>query len=151
MLLIKDYSNEVNHRILAHGDDVFHKALDAVLKGEREFHVLGENGIRYNLEYTENQNWAESSPDYPDSPLFHKDPLYPPYYFYDEYDRDRLCFDILEGFDSVWFEEANEYTAVLIGVLLRYTGLAVYCHDPRILWFHEESERLKITEEIPPA
>lgn len=151
MLLIKDYSNEVNHRILAHGEDVFHKALDAVLKGEREFHVLGENGVRYNLEYIENQSWAESGSDYPDSPLFHKDPLYPPYYVYDEYDRDRLCFDILEGFDSVWFEEANEYTAVLIGVLLRYTGLAVSCHDPRILWFHEESERLKITEEIPPS
>jgi hypothetical protein len=151
MLLIKEYSNEVNHRILRHGEDVFHKALEAVLKGEREFHVLGENGLRYNLKYIENQSWAEAGSAYPDSPLFHKDPLYPPYYFYDEYDRERLCFDILEGFEGVWFEEVNEYTVVLAGVLLRYTSLSVSCHDSRISLFYEENERLKITEEIPPA
>ncbi len=149
MLLIKEYDTEVNRRILKHGKDVFHRALEAVLKGEKEFHVIGEDGIRYNLEYTENRNWAEKSPDYPDSPLFHKDPLYPPYYLYDENDRDRLCFDILEGFESVWFEEVNEYTVVLVGVLLEFTELPITCHDPRIRWFYKESDRLKVTDEIP--
>ena len=112
MLLIKEYSDDVNYRILKHGEDVFHKALEAHLKGERAFHVIGDDGIRYNLEYVENQSWAEASPDYPDSPLFHKDPLYPPYYFYDEHNRDRLCSHECVGlwsgrsgccFDSLFF------------------------------------------------
>lgn len=151
MLLIKEYNTEVNHRILEHGPDVFHRALEAVLLGETAFHVIGTDGIRYNLEYVDNQKWAEASEAYPDSPLFKKDPLYPPYYFYDEKDEKKLCFDILEGFDSVWFEEVNEYTVVLTGILLKHTKLPITCSDPRILWFYEENDRLSVTKDIPPA
>ena len=151
MLLIKEYNRDRNHRYLNHGPEVFHQALYWVLRGETAFHVRNPEGEDYNLEYAENQKWAEASEKYPDSPLFHEDPLYPPYLVYDEKDKSRLCFDILEGFDKVWFEEVNEYTVVLTGILLSFTELPVVCKDKRLLWFYPESERLTISEEIPPA
>lgn len=151
MLLIKEFSRERNHRYLTHGPEVFHQALYWVLRGERAFHVRNPKGEDYNLEYVENQSWAESSKEYPDSPLFHQDPLYPPYLIYDEKDESRLCFDILEEFERVWFEEANEYTVVLTGILLSFTELPIVCKDPRLLWFYPESERLSVSDEVPPA
>ena len=129
MLQIAEYEKECNHRTLMHGTDVFHQALSCVLKGEKRFHVKNPMGEDYDLCYVENQSWAESSPEYPDSPLFHQDPLYPPYLFYDENQKERLCFDIFEGFEKVWFQEVSEYTIVLIGILLRFTEIPVSCSD----------------------
>lgn len=149
MLLIERFDRETNHRFLNHGPEVFHQALYWVLRGETVFHVKNPEGEGYNLRYVENQKWAEGSRAYPDSPLFHKDPLYPPYLSYDENARERLCFDILEGFKRVWFEEVNEYTVVLIGVLLRDTELMILCGDPRITMFFPESDRLSLTEQRP--
>ena len=151
MLLIKQYDRERNHRFLEHGPEVFHQALFWVLRGETEFHVKNPKGEDYNLKYVNNQTWAEASEKYPDSPLFHQDPLYPPYLSYDEDKKDMLCFDILKGFDRIWFEEANEYTVVLTGIILKYTDLPVTSSDKRILWFFPESDRLKVTEDIPPV
>ena len=150
MLVIKKYDRERNHRFLVHEANVFHKALFWVQHGERVFHVKNPMGENYNLEYVENQKWAEASEKYPDSPLFRQEPLYPPYLFYDENDKGRLCFDILDGVKSVWFEEANEYSVVLTGILLKFTSLEVYSPDPRLLWFCPDSERLFIREEVPP-
>ncbi len=149
MLLIKKYDRVKNHRYLKHGPDVFHQALYWVLRGETAFHVKNEGGEDYNLEYVENQRWAEDSQQYPDSPLFHEDPLYPPYYVYDEKDRDRLCFDILEGFEAVRFEEVNEYTVVLTGVLLSFTSLKLSFADEKIFMFYPASDRLKFEPKAP--
>lgn len=151
MLLLKDYDREKNHRFLKHGPRVFHEALHWVLRGETAFHVKDPEGEDYNLEYVENQKWAERSEKYPDSPLFHQDPLYPPYLIYDENDRDKLCFDILDGFEKVWFEEVNEYTVVLTGVILKNTSLSVSFADKRIYRFFLKSDRLSVTESIPSA
>ena len=87
MLLIEGYDKERNYRTLALGPDLFHRALECVLLGEKRFHVKNQNGEDFDLLYTDNQSWAESSLEYPDSPLFHQDPLYPPYIFYDEHDE----------------------------------------------------------------
>ncbi len=147
MLLFEEYDREMNHRTLEHGTDVFHKALDCVLLGEKRFHVNNPNGEDYDLVYTDNQSWAESSPEYPDSPLFHKDPLYPPYYSYDEKNKEKLCFDIFEGFERVWFSEVSEYTVVLTGILLAYTDLPVMWKDERISWFYPGEDRIKIADD----
>ncbi|MBQ6441753.1 MAG: hypothetical protein IJJ13_04075 [Lachnospiraceae bacterium] len=149
MLLFREYDKERNHRTLPQGEKLFHAALSAVLRGEKRFHVKNPAGSDYDLEYVENQAWAEASKEYPDSPLFHEDPLFPPYLLYDEKDKERLCFDILEGFTKVWFEEANEYTVVLNGVLLKFTDLPIQWKDARIRWFFPEEERITVTEEIP--
>ena len=151
MLQFREYDHERNHRTLSQGETLFHDALDAVLRGEKRFHVKNPAGSDYDLEYVENQAWAEESDSYPDSPLFHEDPLFPPYLLYDEHDKGRLCFDILEGFTKVWFEEASEYTVVLTGILLRYTDLPIQWKDERIRWFFPEESRITVTDEIPPV
>ena len=144
MLLIQEYNRDHNHRVLAHGPDVFHKALKWVLAGETVFHVTNPKGEDYNLAYVNNQTWAEQSPDYPDSPLFRQEPLCPPYVLYDEHATERLCLDVLEGFSTVWLEEANEYTVVLAGILLRETELGVITPDPRFAWFYAPGARMTI-------
>lgn len=151
MLQFREYDRERNHRTLLQGEGLFHEALDAVLRGEKRFHVRNPHGSDYDLEYVENQAWAEAAPAYPDSPLFHEDPLFPPYLLYDEHDRGRLCFDILDGFTGVWFEEVSEYTVVLTGVLLRFTGLPIQWKDERIRWFFPEESRITVSDEIPPV
>ena len=142
MLFIQPYNREQNHRILFHGADVFHKALKWVLRGETVFHVVNPDGENYNLKYISNQAWAEGSADYPDSPLFHREPLCPPYLVYDEADRESLCYDVLEGFSAVYMEEANEYTIVLAGLILRDTNLRIIALDERFRWFFAGEERL---------
>ncbi len=149
MLFIKEYDREMNHRTLSQGPDVFHQALSCVLLGEKRFHVKNDHGDDYDLMYIENQSWAESSPEYPDSPLFHQDPLYPPYFRYDEYAKERLCFDIFEGYDSVWFEEIGEYTVVLTGVLLRFSDKRILWKDERIKWFYPDEDRIEIISDDP--
>ena len=151
MLQFREYDRERNHRTLPQEENLFHAALSAVLRGEKRFHVKNPLGLDYDLEYVENQSWAEASKEYPDSPLFHEDPLFPPYLIYDEKDKDRLCFDILDGFTKVWFQEANEYTVVLTGVLLKFTDLPIQWKDERIRWFFPEESRIMVSEEIPPV
>ena len=41
MLRIVAYDGTNNYRTLIHSDQVFHKALRAVLNGEKNFHVTG--------------------------------------------------------------------------------------------------------------
>ncbi len=149
MLLIKDYDVNQSYRTLKHGADVFHKALENVLKGEKRFHVEGADGLRYDLEYKENQSLAEASALYPDSPLFRDTVMYPPYFQYDE-NSDRLCMDVLKGIDEIWVEEANEYTVVLTGILLRKTSCRIFTRDERILWFYPVSDRLSVTDMMRP-
>ena len=151
MLLIEGYDKERNYRTLALGPDLFHRALECVLLGEKRFHVKNQNGEDFDLLYTDNQSWAESSLEYPDSPLFHQDPLYPPYIFYDEHDEGKLCLDIFEGFKSVWFQEISEYTVVLTGVLLSQTNISILWKDERIRWFYPNEERIAVIWEEPDS
>ena len=54
MLQIMPCSNTINFRKLRHGAHVFHDALEGVLKGEKNFHVINSDGEDYCLHYTEN-------------------------------------------------------------------------------------------------
>ncbi len=147
MLLIKEYDHEMNHRTLCLEEGLFHKALDCVLLGEKRFHVKNVHGEDFDLLYVENQQWAESSPAYPDSPLFHKDPLYPPYLLYDENHKEKICLDVFDGRETVWFQEVSEYTVVLTKVLLSFTGLKILWKDERIRFFFPSEERISFSED----
>ena len=65
MLLVRDYSTQHNYRTLDISENLFHKALSCVLKGETHFHVKNKNGPSFDLEYVNNQKWCESFPEYP--------------------------------------------------------------------------------------
>ena len=151
MLLIREYDGENSCRILRHEKNVFHKALSFVLMGESRFHVHDQSGIKYDLEYVQNQIWAESFDAYPDSPLFKKAPLYPPYFLYDETAAERLCLDVFQGLEHVIFEEVSEYSVILTGILLAGTEMDISFADWRIRWFYPEEERIHLVEALPSA
>ena len=141
MLNLCEIPENVNCRELRHGSGDFHEALAHVLQGERRFRVTDENGkALYGLVYEENQSWASASDQYVYSKLFEEMPLYPPYLTYDEKKRESLCLDLFKDYDSVWFERASEYSAVLARILLAYTDKTVFYADARMRWFLQDFE-----------
>lgn len=129
MLSITQWDQNNNYRELQSEPGVFHEALKHVLRGETRFHVRNGGGADYDLVYVPNDARAKADPTFPDSAFFKSELIFPPYYFYDEEDLDRINLDILDGFDEVFFEEANEYTLVIARLALRHTRLAVTFAD----------------------
>ena len=141
MLNLCEIPENVNYRQLRHGGGVFHEALAHVMQGERHFCVTDEKGqALYGLVYEENQAWAQASDQYVHSKLFEEMPLYPPYLTYDEAREECLCLDLFRDYDSVWFERASEYSAVLARILLAYTDKTVFYADQRLRWFLPEGD-----------
>lgn len=129
MLSITQWDRNNNYRELQSAPGVFHEALKYVLRGETRFHVRNGGGADYDLVYTPNDAWAKADAMFPDSAFFKSELIFPPYFFYDEEDLGRINLDILDGFDEVFFEEANEYTLAIARLALRHTRLAVTFAD----------------------
>lgn len=144
MLQIDKYDTTKKYRVLEIDTNLFHNALNYVLKGEERFHVNNKIGANFDLVYVNNNDWAVSSEQYTDALLFRENILYPPYYVYDENDREKLCFDIFNDYNEIWFETANEYSIVLAKIILNYTKKKVKFADERCLWFLEKTSRIRI-------
>ena len=142
MLSIVEYDYNTNFRRLNNDQNVFHNALRYVLKGEKRFHVEGD-GYDYDLVYEDNDVRAKKDPAFPDSDFFLSEMLYPPYYFYDENDLRKINLYLLDGFDEIFFEEANEYTAVIAGLALKHTGMKVTFRNANIRLFPWLSEKVQ--------
>ena len=149
MLQIKPYTGAVNYQKLNHGPRVFHDALEAVLKGEKNFQVINPDGENYCLHYIENIVWAKQFDSYPNIDIMDAHPFYPPYYKYDEEDSSKLSFDLFDGIKKAWFKEANEYTVAISRVLLKHTDINIVFADHRIKMFIPESERLIVSDQEP--
>ncbi|MBQ3295463.1 MAG: hypothetical protein IJH00_03140 [Erysipelotrichaceae bacterium] len=134
MLTITEYDYNHNFRKLNNDPNVFHNALYHVLRGEKRFHVEGE-GYDYDLVFEENDVRAKNDPSFPNSDFFLSEMLYPPYYFYDENDLSKINMDLLNGFDEIFFEEANEYSAVIAALALKHTALKVTFRNANIRLF----------------
>ena len=142
MLTVTDYDYNINYRKLNNDQNVFHNALKYVLKGEKRFHVEGE-GYDYDLVYEDNDVRAKKDPAFPDSDFFLSEMLYPPYYFYDENDLSKINMYMLEGFDEIFFEEANEYTAIIAALALKNTKMQVTCRSANMRLFPWLSDKVK--------
>lgn len=149
MFRITDYASSGNFRNFQNDEMLFHKAAEFVKKGEKRFHVSNENGDDFDIVYYRNQEWARAQEGYNHSVVFNDFDLYPSYEDYDEKDPDRLCLDIFEDFDAVFFEELCEYSIVLANVILNFTGKKAVFSDERIYWFIKEQDRLKIARDLP--
>lgn len=68
---------------------------------------------------------------------------------YDEFKRETLYLEMFAPYSGVIFEELNEYSIVLTGIILRYTDKEVYIPDKRIYWFTDPDARLHVTEDLP--
>lgn len=131
MLMITNWDRNNNYRELQNEPGVFHEALKYVMRGETRFHVHNGGSEDYDLVYTPNDALTKADPTFPDSAFFKSELIFPPYYFYDEEDLCRINLDILDGFDEVFFEEANEYTLAIARIALRHTRLTVSFADER--------------------
>ena len=151
MLSIHEHDDSNNYRTLNLSDDLFHKALRAVLKGETRFHVKNHKGEDFDLVYEQNNELLHKQENFFKyyNPLLEVQQVYPPYLTYDEYDDSKIYLKLFEGYDGVWFEEVNEYSVVLAKLLLRKTELKVYFQDARICWFIDENENLRIRADRP--
>lgn len=76
MLQIMPYTGAVNFQKLNHGPRVFHDALEAVLKGEKNFQVINPDGENYCLHYIENIVWAKQFDSYPNIDIMDAHPFY---------------------------------------------------------------------------
>ena len=146
MLSIVEYDHNHNYRKLDNDQNVFHNALKYVLKGEKRFHIESD-GYDYDLIYDENDIKAKSDPSFPDSDFFLSEMLYPPYYFYDENDLSKINMYLLEGFDEIFFEEVNEYTAVIADLALKHTNLQVTFRNANIRFLTWLSDKVKCHKE----
>ena len=146
MLRIEQWDDSENYRTFNHSAEVFHKALRAVLNGETRFHVVGAPE-KYDLVYESNNDFIFAGGGTEGKRLYAGELLIPPYYLYDENDDTRLRFDVLERYDNVVFETANEYTVVLAGLLLRCTDKEVFFLDERVRWFIPDGGRLHVGAE----
>lgn len=127
-----------NLRTLSHSPDVFHEALRYVLTGERCFHVHNPALEDYDLAYFENDHlFLEGT----HSDITFDNAVLPPYFFYDEHDSERIDLSVLDGFDTILFEEANEYTVVAASLLLKMRPMRIIFLDDRIRWFISGSEK----------
>ena len=143
MLKISDVTDGAV-RMLKHGGNVFHEAISYVTRGEKEFYVTNPQGDDYGLTYEDNNSMIPGAAQDEGKRFF------PDFYEYDERDREKLCLEIFEGYESIFFDTADEYTVVLIGVLLADTQLKICCTDKRVLYFHGESDRLTLLDMLPP-
>ena len=146
MLRIFDYDDSQNYRTLRHSDEVFHKALRYVLNGEKRFHVAGAEE-KYDLVYEDNNEFFFAGTHFQNTTLMAQETMQPPYYLYDENDDTKFYFRLIERFDHIVFETANEYTIVLARVFLRLTDKEIYFLDPKAGWFIEPQSRFHLGEE----
>ena len=135
MLQIQEYDNNRNYRTLVNEPQIFHKALQYVLKGEKRFHVQNEGVQDFDLVYTDNDIQAKNDASFPDSDFYREEMIFPPYYCYDENDLDKINLYLLDGFEEIFFEDTNEYTIAIAMLVLKNTSLAVRFKDINILLF----------------
>lgn len=148
MLSIAEKNNDAC-TVLTHGDHVFHDALELVKKGETRFHVTGSPAPEYDLVYTENMKLFPRQMLMWIMEITKGTSLYAPFLDYDEKDTANICLEFLKQFRRIEIEKADEYGIVIAGLALQYTDLEVCSADERIRWFIADSDRLRITGELP--
>ncbi len=146
MLRIKEYDHNNNYRKLKNDPQVFHNALRYVLKGEKRFHVGEGKEEDFDLVYQDNDARAKKDHNFPDSDFFYSEIIFPPYLQYDENDMDRIDLSILNGHEEIFFEETNEYSAVIASLALKHTKMRVTFKDDgfrRFPWIREAVQSAK--------
>ena len=160
MLILKEYEAEQNYRTFMADENLFHRALDFVQRGEERFHVETESGERFDLLNVSNVKWTFESEKFPSNPLFHQKPFYPEYTIYDEHDSTKIALDAFEGYDKVLFQVVNEYTVVIARILIKMTDIKIEFSDERVRFFPDllphltregGTKTLTVTEELSTA
>ena len=143
MLKIVQYDINNNYRVLNNTGYLFHDALKYVLIGEKHFHV--DNGDKpFDLIYIENDAYVKADPLFPNSDFFLSEMLFPPYFYYDENNIDKINLELLSGFNEIFFEEANEYTLTIGKLVSKYCRLKITYRDDNVLLFPWLVDKVKV-------
>lgn len=149
MLKISKFDINNNYRTLNLNDEIFHKALKNVLRGEKRFHVINPYGENFDLVYRNNTELFKRDKNNPHNDLVNKKDFYPPYLTYDEYDISKLYLKIFDSFNYILFKTIDEYSVVIARILLTMTSKKVCFTDERIRWFLGEHDNLIIGNGTP--
>lgn len=151
MITVVEEKKDINYRnlVLRKSPEIFHRVLQAVLKGERRFHIINPEGEGFDMVYEENNAYVRTCPGYHEEKLFDETMLFPSYLIYDENDKSRLLLDIFTPFEKIYFMGINEYNVMLAWVLLKNTEKQVVFKDSRIKYFLGEDKNLLITSDFP--
>ena len=140
MLSIRE-KKDICVRTFRHSRNVFHEALHYVIRGEYRFHVTDGADISYDLVYEENNAiYCEQNPTARELPAV----VLPTYLTYNENDDETLHLEVFHLYTEFLFEEVNEYTVTVAGMLLEKTDKRITFADARAAWFFEPSDRLRI-------
>ena len=150
MLYIEDYDERLNCRELSFDGDtqIFHKALRAVMRGEKRFHVMNKNGNDFDLVYRHNDDEMEHTEGFRRMFLPEYFTLNSLFLNYDESKRERLDLTFFDGFQKIYFQRFNEYTVILCKLLLQYTDKQIFFRDERIRWFFQDPA-VTVTQDFP--
>ena len=146
MYRIEEYNNSIKCKTLELSKDLFHVALKEDRESRRRFHVKNPSGDDFDIVYYDNNDDLEPLDSYP---RYQKPPFMASYLVYDENDTETLWLGFFDGVKNMVFEELNEYTIVLTGLVLSVTDIEVYCTDKRILLFVQENEHLHVQDKLP--
>ena len=148
MFTIEKINPEAYAETLDFSDNLFHEALGHTPKSQDRYHVkTGEGMEDFDIVFLDNTYDIEPFDAYPS---FVKPPFMAEFYWYDENDKDTLYLDFFDGLKDMYFETLNEYTIVLTKIVLQFTDMEIYAHDPRIFWFVGETPRIHIEEQFLP-
>lgn len=143
MLKVVKYDTNNNYRVIENNSDMFHEALNYVLRGEKRFHVVGEKP--FDLVYENNDQYTKANRNFPNSDFFHSELFFPPYYFYDENDLEKINLELLEGFEEIFFEEVNEYTIVIGKLAIENFNIKIIYRDDSILLFPWMADKVNVS------
>ena len=146
MFRIEEYDKTSDCCTLDNSPDLFHVALRKTPASKSRFHVNNPDGDDFDIVYYDNNDDLEPLDSYP---KYQKPPFMARYDIYDENDTQTLWLGFFDGVKNMVFEELNEYTVILTKLVLSVTDIEVYCTDPRIFYFIQESARLHVQDRLP--
>ena len=146
MFRIEALNSEIEAKELSLSDHLFHEALRLQPESKTRFHVKNDKGEDFDIVYWDNEDDIEPTEGYP---AYVKPPFIAKYPYYDEADTSTLYLEYLRQFDTMMFEELDEYTIVLTKVVLANTEMDIWCQDERIFWFTGETGRIHIVDQFP--
>ncbi|MCR5268711.1 MAG: hypothetical protein K6E16_09360 [Lachnospiraceae bacterium] len=146
MFKIETYDHTKECKTLRLTRALFHEALKENPASLARFHVENPGGDDFDIVYYDNNDDIEPLDTYP---KYQKPPFMASYRIYDENDTGTLWMEFFDGVENMVFEELNEYTIVLSDLVLKHTGISVYCTDPRIHCFVPPQDRLHVTDALP--
>ena len=147
MFTFVEYDSNIKYRELDCTPGLFHEALKYVLRGESRFHVHNEGAADFDMCYDDNDRYTKADPACPDSDFYKSELFFPPYYFYDETDLEKIytlrelgAYPYVMIYDKQSLPKGHELRKLQRWVNNRFVWEAVHTFDEYKENFNKEKE-----------